>query len=303
MGVADFLAAELAVDEHQIHPGVERAGTQQRVRRYEIVEAIALHVAQAIRRQRRFKLEDAGRAAGAEQLVDLGVVQIGPLEVDGHAVPLGNHPDGVVEHGERLEAQEVDLQHADVFEPHHVVLRDDRVSVGFGVGRGTDRDVVGERSRRDHDACRVHRRMARQAFDSRAQVEDFPDPFVLRRGRLDLGHLLARLLQRHAERRAGRNQLGEPFDVAHLDPQRACHVAEGRSRFQRSKRDDLADRLAAIALPRVLEDLAASLETKVEIDIRHRDALGIQEALEQQIEPEGIDIRDAQGVRDQRPGG
>src|SRR6266545_471430 len=80
-------------------------------------------------------------------------------------------------------------------------------------------------------------------------------------------------------------------------------ISTRRARFQRAERDDLADRLAAVALPRVLEDLAAPLETKVEIDIRHRDALGIQEALEQQIEFEGIDVRDAQGVGDQRPGG
>ena len=66
MRVADLLAAELAVDEDEVHPGVERPGAQQGVRRHEVVEAIALHVAQAIRRQRRFKLEDARRAAGAQ---------------------------------------------------------------------------------------------------------------------------------------------------------------------------------------------------------------------------------------------
>ena len=66
MRVADLLAAELAVDEDEVHPGVERPGPQQGVRRHEVVEAIALHVAQAIRRQRRFKLEDARRAAGAQ---------------------------------------------------------------------------------------------------------------------------------------------------------------------------------------------------------------------------------------------
>src|SRR5206468_1562183 len=43
--VAYRLAAQLAVDEHEVHPGVERAGPEQRVRRHQVVEPVALHVA------------------------------------------------------------------------------------------------------------------------------------------------------------------------------------------------------------------------------------------------------------------
>ena len=165
MRITDLLSAELAVDEHQVHARIERSRAQQGVCRDQIVEPVALHVAQAVRRQRRFKLEDPGGAPSPQQLVDLGIVEIGTLEVDRHAVALGDHLRRIVQHGQRLESEQIDLQHADLLESHHVVLRDDRVRVRLRVGRRADRDVVGQRSRRDHDSGRVHRRVPRQALN------------------------------------------------------------------------------------------------------------------------------------------
>src|SRR6266699_125985 len=120
--------------------------------------------------------------------------------------------------------------------------------------------------------------MAGEPLDPGSEIEHFANALILRRGRLHLGHLVARLGEGHAERRPRRDQLRQPFDIAHLDPQRARDVAESGTRFQRPERDDLADGLAAVALPRVLENLAAALEAKIEIDIRHRDAFGMRKA-------------------------
>jgi len=133
-------------------------------------------------------------------------------------------------------------------------------------------------------------------------VERYGDPLpapVLQRRGLHFGHLLAGLRQRDAERRPGGDQLRDPFDVAHFDPQRPCDVAERGAGFQGPERDDLAHRLAAVALARVLEYLAPPLETKVEVDVGHRDALGVQKPLEQQVELQGIDVRDAERVGDE----
>jgi hypothetical protein len=47
-------------------------------------------------------------------------------------------------------------------------------------------------------------------------------------------------------------------------------------------------------LPHVLDDLAAALEAEVHVDVGHRDPLGIQEPLEQQIELERVDVGDPQ---------
>ncbi len=54
-------------------------------------------------------------------------------------------------------------------------------------------------------------------------------------------------------------------------------------------------------LPHVLDHLAAAVHAEVDIDIRHRHALRIQEALKQQLILQRIDVRDLHHVRHQRP--
>ena len=56
----------------------------------------------------------------------------------------------------------------------------------------------------------------------------------------------------------------------------------------------------AVLLPHVLDHLAAPLEAEVDVDVGHRDALGIQEALEEEVVLERADVGDAERVRDQR---
>ena len=162
MRVAHGLAAELPVDEHQMHAGVERARTQQGVGGHEVVEPVALHAAQAVRGERRLELEDAGGAARPEQPVGLRVVEREPLHVERDAVALGHHPHRVMDDRQGPQAENVDLQHADLLECDHVILRDDGVGL---LRREADRDVVGERTRGDHHSCGVHGRVAGQPLD------------------------------------------------------------------------------------------------------------------------------------------
>ena len=51
-----------------------------------------------------------------------------------------------------------------------------------------------------------------------------------------------------------------------------------------------------------VDDLAAAALAEVDVDIRQRDALGIQEALEVEIEVQRIDVGDLQRVGDQAAG-
>src|SRR5581483_12176964 len=80
------------------------------------------------------------------------------------------------------------------------------------------------------------------------------------------------------------------------------HVPEGRSRLERSERDDLTDRLASVPLPHILDDLTATLEAEIEVNVRHRNPLGIEKPLEQEIKLERVDLGDAQRVGDERSG-
>ena len=57
------------------------------------------------------------------------------------------------------------------------------------------------------------------------------------------------------------------------------------------------DARPAVALPHVLDHLAPALEAEVHVDVGHRHPLGVEEALEQQVEPERADVGDAERVR------
>ena len=58
----------------------------------------------------------------------------------------------------------------------------------------------------------------------------------------------------------------------------------------------------AVLLLDVLDDLVAPVHAEVDVEVGHRHALGVQEALEQQVELERIEVGDAQRVRDERAG-
>ena len=298
VGVADRLATQLAVDEDEMHPGVERSGAEQRVGRDQVVEPVAFHVAQTIGGERRLELENAGGPPRSQQPVDLGIGEVERVHVEGRAVPRRHHPHRVVDHGQRAQPEHVDLEHPHLLERHHIVLRDDGVRL---LRSETDGDVIGEGTGSDHHARGVHRCVACQALDARPQLEDLAHALVLAHELLQLRGSLRGIRQRGGHARAGGNELGEAIHLSRLHAQRARHVAEGGARLERPEGDDLADRVPAVPLADVLDHLAPSLETEVEVDVRHGHALGVQEPLEQQIELEGVDVGDAQGVRHQRP--
>ncbi len=66
--------------------------------------------------------------------------------------------------------------------------------------------------------------------------------------------------------------------------------------LERSERDDLPDTVATVTLADILDDLTATLEAKVHVDIRHRDAFGVEKTLEEQAEREWIDGGDAESI-------
>ena len=99
-----------------------------------------------------------------------------------------------------------------------------------------------------------------------------------------------------------RHQLAELVDlpVGHL--QHAADVAQHAARLQGAEGDDLRHLVAAVALLHVADHLVAAVLAEVDVEVGHRHALGIEEALEQQPEADRIEIGDGQRVGDQRAG-
>ena len=73
-------------------------------------------------------------------------------------------------------------------------------------------------------------------------------------------------------------------------------------RLQLRERDDLRDAIAPVLLGDVGEDALAALHREVDVDVGHRLAARVQEALEQQVVRDRIEVGDLQAVRDERAG-
>ncbi len=86
------------------------------------------------------------------------------------------------------------------------------------------------------------------------------------------------------------------------DVHRAAHVLNRRLRRHRAERDDLRHIVAPIFLRDVVDHLAAPVHAEIDVDIRHRHALRIQKALEQQLMLQRVEIGNSQRVGNQRPG-
>ena len=169
--------------------------------------------------------------------------------------------------------------------------------------RGAHRHVLGERARRDDHAGRVHRRVPRDPSireRQRRPAAGRPDSRVTSSRSSATFCTASGIVQ--AVRRARRDQLGEPVHLARRDPEHPRHVRTAARAFIVPNVMIWPDAVAAVALAHVLDHLAAALEAEVDVDVGHRHPLGIQEALEQQVELERVDVGDAERVGDERAG-
>ena len=116
--------------------------------------------------------------------------------------------------------------------------------------------------------------------------------------RLDLAGLAQRDLLAGLER----DQLGDAVAEEVRQVEHAADVAHRGLRGHRAERRDLRHRLGAVLLLHVADHAVAAILAEVDVEVRHRHALGIQEALEQEAVAQRIEIGDAEGVRDERAG-
>ena len=101
----------------------------------------------------------------------------------------------------------------------------------------------------------------------------------------------------HRIGRVLRHHLAEPVDLAVGHLQHAADVAQHGARLQRAEGDDLRDLVAAVFLLDVADHLVAAVLAEVDVEVGHRHAVGIEEALEQQREAQRVDVGDGQSHR------
>ena len=99
------------------------------------------------------------------------------------------------------------------------------------------------------------------------------------------------------------HRLGDAVAVAVAHVQDARHVPDGGPGQHRAKGDDLGHVVRAVLAADVVDDLFAAPVLEVHVDIGHRHAVGIEEALERQLVVDRVHRRDAQGVGHDAAGG
>ncbi len=215
----------------------------------------------------------------------------GEIDLD---AALGDEIDGDLQHGQRLQAEEVELHQAGLLDPLHVELGDRHVGARIAIHRHQLR----QRPVADDDAGGVGRGVAVETLDLLGDIEQAGDDRLLVRLFLQLRLLLDRLGQRRRVGRIVRHQLADLVDLAIGHFEHAADVAQRRARLQRTEGDDLRHLFAAVFLLHVADHLFAAVLAEVDVEVGHRHAFGIEEALEQQREAQRIDVGDRQRIGD-----
>ena len=202
--------------------------------------------------------------------------------------------DGPIDDGERAQPQEIEFHQPGCFDVVLVELRHRRRTALFAVQRGE----IGQHRRCDDHAARVRAGIAREALEGSREIDEFAHVGVAFVQAPEFLLLLERLVERDAD--LERNQFRDLVHVAVVVSEHAADVAYHCFRRQRSVGDDLRHAVAAVLVGDVFDDPVAAFHAEVDVEIRHRHALGIQEALEQQVMLDRIQIGNAQHVGDQR---
>ena len=98
-------------------------------------------------------------------------------------------------------------------------------------------------------------------------------------------------------RRVVRNEGGDLIHLPIRHAQHAPHIAHRGLGLQLAEGDDLRDAIFAIFAPDIGNHFVAPVLAEINIEIRHGNAFGVEEAFKQQAEADGIKVRDQQ-----RPG-
>ena len=330
--VLDLAPAVLALDELVDHAALERARAVQRHGGDDVLEHVGLELLQQLLEPRGFELEHASGLAARDHVVDPGVVHRDPIDVE-RALQLRGRVeapglrqavdlvDRVLDDRQGLQAEEVELDQPGRLDVGHRVLGDDLV-VGLEAGH-----VLGQLAVADHDPGRVHARVAVEALERAADLDDLADLGIelgplaqLGRGLGDLQlalelaglirvglHLGPDLLgvehaQRERDLGALGDQLGQLVGLGRRLLHHPADVAEQAAGLEAVEGRDLPDPLDAVVLGHVADHLLAPIHAEVDVEVGHRHALGVQEALEQEVVLERIDVGDPHAVGDQAAG-
>ena len=308
--VAERLAQQLVVDgrhvvrvdpqplarvDVRVHGlALDRPRAHERDLHGQVVEVLRLRPQQALHLRAALDLEVADRVRPLDVREDISVGERDPGEVDRLAVDLGDLLDAVLDRREHPEPEQVDLEEAGVGAGVLVPLAD----LPAGHRRRLHRHQLDERPAGDHHPARVLRDVARQPCDLARQLgEGAP----ARREQPPLGLGEQGELLGHPGRVPAVGDAREPFQLGERQPERLADVTDRAARPVGREAGDERGVLAPVALGDAEDQLLADVAREVEVDVRHRHQLAVEEAAEREVLRDRVDVREAGQVADDRP--
>ena len=296
----DLLTPVLTQRVVRVRVRAHRSGAVQGTDRRDVFKVVGLHELEEVAHAAAIQLEDAECLASSQQLVGVLVVEGQVVEVRVRLAVERDILERIGHDREVTQAQEVHLQQAQRLARRVVKLRDDSA-----VLRALhDRDDVGERVGAHDDRTRVHAPLSRQALQAKRVLDDLVRVGVLLVELPEFGGLrvaLVLLVEDAVDRdvlahdRRGQ-RLGELLPDLEVLAEDTRGVLQGLLGLNRAVGDDLADAVLAVLALDVCDDLVAPAFVEVDVEVGHRDSLGVEESLEDQAVIEGVQLGDLHGV-------
>ena len=193
--------------------------------------------------------------------------------------------------------QEVELEQSQRLAGVHLELGHGRSTIR----RPLQRHDLGQRLPRDDDPGSVRGRVSRHPLQLLGDRDQPVDPVICSDQLAQLRRGLQRAVERDVELVGDR--LGDAIRLRVGQPHRTTRVADRGFGAQRPEGDDLRDPVVAVLARDVVDHLVPPRVLKVNVDVRHRHAVRVQESLEGQPVGERIDRGDAQRIGHDRAGG
>src|SRR3989475_2034318 len=321
MRILDRLASLTAANVRIDHVPLEWTGPDDRNLDHDVREVARADARQRLRLRAALHLEESDRVDLADEVIARGIVERQGTQLEQLPVARVDVRDRVLHKRERAQAEQIHLDKAEVLDVALVELHD----VAVRHRRTLDRHGVDERQRGNEHPAVVDRQMSREVGDGKGELAKKREAFALLVVE-DLEQVLERVRQRARAlpamlsfavrmlvRRMLRgarirpridvvliDRLRHPVDRLRPEAERLRHLPAGGAR---AVRDDVADhRRVAIAVlfVDVLDDLLAIVRRDVEVDVRHRPRVLGEEALEEEVVLDRVDLGDVEDIGDDR---
>ena len=288
--VFDLFPAMFAVAVEGMHTRTEWAGSIQRKNCDQILEAVGNQVSKQLSHAVALELEYAVGLTLAEQLVGGLVIERNGLDIDRFTL-LGDQAASSIDDGEIAQSKEVHLEQTQLLQRLHRILGHDVIAV-FG-----ERDQVGQGAVGDDHPGGMGRAVTIEPLQSHPDIEQLLKARILCRGS-ELWFLFQSFFQFDAK--SVRNLLGQLIDIAERDTEGSPDIANHRLGRHRPEGDDLTHSIFAVLLLHVLDHLFTAIHAEVDVDVRHRDPVRVEESFKDEVVFERAEIGDREAVGNDR---